>query len=193
MIDLTQDHLRTFPFVSMRIPPFEIVYRVYRDEIYGFMRGRLPPEDAADAFQETFLRALRTYGQLEHERELRAWLYTIARSVLADKARRAARRPVKVSTCDGQELEEDAGCVSTAAKPRDTGLAELTDGLPATERAAVVLRYELDMDYDDIGTALESSSDAARQAASAGVSRLRRRLGGSGSPGPPIHTRTGRF
>ncbi len=168
----------------MHIPPFEIVYRQYRDEIYGYMRARLAREDAADAFQETLLRALRTYEKLEHERELRAWLYTIARSVLADRARRAARRPVEVAACDAQESKAHASCDATGAALSDSGLAELTDELPATERAAVVLRYAFDMEYDDIGRALESSSDAARQAASAGVRRLRRQLGESGnSPG----------
>jgi RNA polymerase sigma factor (sigma-70 family) len=165
----------------MRIPPFEIVYRQYRDEIYGYMHARLPREDAADAFQETFLRALRTYEKLEHERELRAWLYTIARSVLADGARRAARRPVEVVACTGRESDHRASCDATVAALSDSGLAELTDELPATERAAVVLRYAFDMDYDDIGTALESSSDAARQATSAGVRRLRRNLDERGS------------
>ena len=37
-------------------------------------------------------------------------------------------------------------------------LAPLTDGLPPKERAAVVLRYGYDLDYDAIGAALGSSS-----------------------------------
>ena len=53
-------------------------------------------------------------------------------------------------------------------------LAPLTEGLPPKERAAVVLRYGYDLDYAEIGAALGSSEDAARQAASAGVRRLRK-------------------
>ena len=52
----------------------------------------------------------------------------------------------------------------------------LADGLPRKERAAVVLRYGYDLSYAAIGAALGSSEDAARQAASAGVRRLRRRM-----------------
>jgi DNA-directed RNA polymerase specialized sigma24 family protein len=55
-------------------------------------------------------------------------------------------------------------------------LAELADGLPPKERAAVVLRYAYDLDYETIGAALGSSPDAARQAASSGVRRLRKEL-----------------
>ena len=53
-------------------------------------------------------------------------------------------------------------------------LAPLTEGLPPKERAAVVLRYGYDLGYDEIGTALGSTEAAARQAASAGVRRLRK-------------------
>jgi DNA-directed RNA polymerase specialized sigma24 family protein len=50
----------------------------------------------------------------------------------------------------------------------------LTDELPPTERAAVVLRYGYDLAYAQIADALGSSEDAARAAASSGVRRLRR-------------------
>jgi DNA-directed RNA polymerase specialized sigma24 family protein len=40
----------------------------------------------------------------------------------------------------------------------------------------VVLRYGYDLSYDQIAAALSSSEDAARQAASTGVRRLRRRI-----------------
>ena len=62
------------------------------------------------------------------------------------------------------------------SRPAYAELDHLTGDLPATERAAVVLRYGYDLDYADIATALGSSEDAARQAASSGVRRLRRRM-----------------
>ena len=37
-----------------------------------------------------------------------------------------------------------------------------------------MLRYGYDLDYDEIGAALGSNEQAARQAASAGVRRLRK-------------------
>ena len=59
-------------------------------------------------------------------------------------------------------------------RPAYEDLGELTDGLPPKERAAVVLRYGYDLTYDQIAAALDSSPDAARQAASTGVRRLRK-------------------
>ena len=59
--------------------------------------------------------------------------------------------------------------------PSYAELREMTAELPPKERAAVVLRYGYDLSYEQIGAALGSSSEAARQAASSGVRRLRRK------------------
>ena len=146
------------------IPPFETFYETHKREVHGFLVRRLGRDAADDAFQETFLRALRAYERLEHGENLRSWALTIASRIALDQLRRA--RPQS-------ELRDD---VATAdARPAYEELAPLTDGLPPKERAAVVLRYGYDLDYAEIGGALGSSEDAARQAASSGVRRLRRK------------------
>jgi len=151
--------------VASRIPPFETFYVEHRDEVLGVLRKSLGGDRAEDAFQETFLRALRAYDRLSHGEHLRAWVLTIARNVALDVHRRT--RP----TGEMPELAHVDGL------PAFVELGELTDGLPSTERAAVVLRYGYDLDYDRIAEALGSSPEAARQAASAGVRRLRTRTG----------------
>jgi RNA polymerase sigma factor (sigma-70 family) len=145
------------------IPPFERFYAQHRDEVFGVLARRLGRQRAEDAFQETFLRALRAYPALRNGDYLRAWVLTIARNVAVDAHRRA--KPTV-------ELEEQ---VELPRRPAYAELEHLTDGLPPTERAAVVLRYAYDLPYAAIGAALGSSEEAARQAASAGVRRLRRK------------------
>jgi RNA polymerase sigma factor (sigma-70 family) len=144
------------------IPPFETFYVAHRDEVYRFLSRRLGLERAEDAFQETFLRALRAYPRLEHGEHLRAWVFTIASRIVVDDVRR--RRPQG-------ELPEIA---VEDELPAFEDLAPLTADLPPKERAAVVLRYGYGLGYDEIGAALESTESAARQAASAGVRRLRK-------------------
>ena len=68
------------------IPPFERFYVEHRDEVLGYLR-RLLGQRAEDAWQETFLRALRAYDRLEHGRHLRAWVFTIATRVAMDELR----------------------------------------------------------------------------------------------------------
>ena len=147
---------------TVSIPPFETFYAEHNSEVLGLLRRKLGRDRADDAFQETFLRALRAYERLDHAEHLRAWVLTIASRVAIDVHRR--------SKLVG-ELPELA---HEDARPAYEDLGELTDGLPAKERAAVVLRYGYDLTYDQIAAVLESSPDAARQAASSGVRRLRK-------------------
>jgi RNA polymerase sigma factor (sigma-70 family) len=146
----------------VRVPPFERFYEEHRNAVLAHLRRLLPREAAEDAWQETFLRALRAYPRLQHGRHLRAWILTIAERVAIDDLRRRRPRGPMPETAD-----EDS-------RPAYAELVELTRGLPKKERAAVVLRYGYDLDYGDIGAALGSSEDAARQAASSGVRRLRK-------------------
>ena len=150
---------------AVSVPPFERFYEEHRSAVFRHLVRLLGCQRAEDAFQETFLRALRGYPSLHHGRHLKAWVFTIATRVAADDARR--RRP------EAEIAEEPAG---EDQRPAYAQLEHLADELPAKERAAVVLRYGYDLPYDQIADALDSSEDAARQAASTGVRRLRRRL-----------------
>ncbi len=146
------------------IPPFERFYEEHRDEVYGYLSRLLGRQEAEDAFQETFLRALRGYPKLAHGRHLRAWAFTIATRVAIEARRR--RDPALTAR---EPAADDA-------RPAYAELEHLSGELPTSERAAVVLRYGYDLAYADIAAALGSSEEAARQAASAGVRRLRRRM-----------------
>jgi RNA polymerase sigma factor (sigma-70 family) len=147
------------------IPPFEHFYVEHRDVVLGFLRRRVGREAADDAFQETFLRALRAYDRLEHGEHLRAWVLTIAARLVIDGSRRPAPVPAELP-----DLPVEDG------RPLYAQVEHLADGLPPTERAAVVLRYAYDLTYDDIAGALGSTPTAARQAASSGVRRLREEI-----------------
>jgi RNA polymerase sigma factor (sigma-70 family) len=148
---------------AVSIPPFERFYEEHRADVMRLLRRRLGRERADDAFQETFLRALQAYRRLQHAEHLRAWVLTIAQNVAIDTLRRTAAHA---------ELVEGG---TEDLPPAYAELAPLTDGLPAKERAAVVLRYGYDLSYDQIAAALGSSEEAARQAASTGVRKLRSR------------------
>ena len=71
---------------------FSEVYRRYHKRIYGYCLARsLDPETAADATQEVFMKLLRAEpGSVDHPR---AWLFTVARNVVIDAARKRSRTP----------------------------------------------------------------------------------------------------
>jgi RNA polymerase sigma factor (sigma-70 family) len=155
---------------AVAIPPFERFYIAHRDEVLAYLR-RLLGQRAEDAWQETFLRALRAYDRLEHGRHLRAWVFTIATRVAMDELRSKASANLSLEANGASEP-----AAPELGPPAYLELEHLTGSLPPTERAAVVLRYGYDLPYAEIGDALGSSEEAARAAASSGVRRLRRNL-----------------
>jgi RNA polymerase sigma factor (sigma-70 family) len=152
---------------AVAVPPFERFYVEHRDAVFGLLVRRLGRNAAEDAFQETFLRALRGWHTLRHARHLRAWILTIAARVAIDEAKKQPSTNV---------LQDDEGAVEDG-RPAYAELAFLADELPPTERAAIVLRYGYDLPYAEIGAALGSSEEAARAAASSGIRRLRKKEG----------------
>jgi RNA polymerase sigma factor (sigma-70 family) len=144
------------------LPPFERLYRAHADSVLALLRRRLGRQGADDAFQETFLRALRAYPRLRHADNLGGWLRTIAGNVANDELRRRQAAPL------------DPGELEATPAPEGTDVADLARSLPRSQRAAVVLRYAFDFDYESIASVLGSSPEAARQAASTGVRRLRK-------------------
>jgi RNA polymerase sigma factor (sigma-70 family) len=153
----------------VHLPPFQRLVDDHATELHRFLVGCVGPDAAEDCLQETFMAALRAYPRLRHADNLRAWLYTIAQRKATDTVRVRARRPTV--GLDG---------MSPAAEPRsapaplpDDGLWAAVRDLPAKQRAAVVHRYVLDLDYRQIAERMGTSEEAARQNVSAGLRRLR--------------------
>jgi len=104
---------------AVRVPPFERFYEEQRGPVLAQLRSMVGRDAAEDAFQETFLRALRAYPTLRHGRHLRAWALQITRNVAIDALRRT--RATSVEVPDLESVDEPL--------PYEE-LRRLTDGLP---------------------------------------------------------------
>lgn len=157
------------------LPPFQALLDEHGSDVLGFLVASVGPHDAEDCFQETFVAALRGYPRLEHARNLRSWLLTIAHRKAIDHHRARGRRAVP-----GGSAEEVAGSEpgsnhrpDTRASGGDPELWAAVSGLPPKQRSAVVLRFATDMSYAGIANALDCSEDAARRSVHEGLEKLR--------------------
>ena len=145
------------------VPPFERFYVEHRDVVLGFLRRRLGATSRRGRFPgDVPARAARL--RPARARRAPARVGADDRGTARDRQRAAARSP---SPDELPELPVEDG------RPAYAEIEHLADGLPPTERAAVVLRYAYDLPYDDIAARSARRPEAARQAASSGVRRLR--------------------
>jgi len=150
------------------LPPFEELVREHGPAVLRVCRALLGAADAADAWSETFLAALRGYPRVRPGSDLRAWLATIAHHEAIDVLRRARRR----RTDELPELPTPEGGVPSHELGDELGAALAT--LPPKQRGAVVHRYLSELSYEEVGALLGCSPVAARRNAADGIARLRR-------------------
>jgi DNA-directed RNA polymerase specialized sigma24 family protein len=156
------------------VPPFQEMIDEHGSDVLGFLVASVGPSDAEDCFQETFIAALRAYPKLEHARNLRSWLLTIAHRKAIDHHRAGARRPLPAGSS-----EEVAGGIASSnhtgvGLPGDPGeLWRLVGTLPTKQRSALVLRFAADVSYGRMGEILDCSEDAARRSVHEGLKKLR--------------------
>jgi len=154
--------------VGVALPPFQAFFDDHRDDVLGFLTALVGPSDADDAFQETFVAALRAYPRLRDDSNLRAWVLTIARRKAIDMARARNRRALP---------SDDLPEVATPPRPdKQPELWQAVGGLPERQRAAVFLRFAGDLPHRDIAAVMEASEDAVRKNVSDGLKKLKETL-----------------
>ena len=152
-----------------QLPPFQRFVDEHCDDVLRFLIAAVGRHDADDAFQETFISALRAYPRLRPDSNLRGWVLTIAHRKALDVHRARRRRPVPVP-----ELDDRPAPVDDGGPPRDEW--ERVRALPPRQRAVLTLRYAAGLTHREIATALRCSEEAARRAAADGLKSLRKEL-----------------
>lgn len=87
---------------------FEYIYRTYFQDIYLYLRSLCANEDIAEELsQEVFFKALKAIGSFDGSKDIRAWLFTIAKNTYFTDCRRRKRR---VQQDFSAETEDPRAC-----------------------------------------------------------------------------------
>lgn len=159
------------PVPTARLPPFQRFLDAHRDDVLRYLVASLGRTDADDAFQETFISALRAYPRLRPDSNLRGWVLTIAHRKALDVHRARGRNPVPVA-----RIDERAGTTPTMAADASEEHWGRVRTLPSRQREVLTLRYAADLTHAEIAHALGCSEQAARRAAADGLKTLRKEL-----------------
>jgi RNA polymerase sigma-70 factor, ECF subfamily len=134
--------------------------------------------DSEELVQETLLAAYDAFPQYRSEGSVRAFLYGIARRIcgryMETTARQKARLRLVHDTSAGRAT--DAGEL-TLEKERASRARAALQKLKPSEREALVLRYDADLSFKELGIACGIDEAAARKRVSRAIARLRAELG----------------
>jgi RNA polymerase sigma-70 factor (ECF subfamily) len=161
---------------------FERFYRLHVEAVQRFVARRVDdPYLAADLTAEVFVAVIESAGSYRRSRgEPVAWLFGIARNVVADEHRRSARELRTAARICGRELvdEDDLAALheriddESAARALGSNLSQL----PAGERAVLELVALDGLSVSEAGRALGIGAVAARVRLHRARGRLRGRL-----------------
>jgi RNA polymerase sigma factor (sigma-70 family) len=152
----------------MDLPPFQTLLDSYSVDVHRFLIANVGHVEADDCYQETWIAALRAYPQLRDARNLRGWLLTIASRKAIDSHRARGRRALPMA-----ELPD----ISFSPRENADDLWASVAALPTKQRAAVVLRYLLEAEYETVAATMGISEAAARRNVHEGLKRLREERG----------------
>ena len=146
----------------------EELYGKFYKEILAYCAAMTKSAAAAeDLVQETYLRAMTHWGDLEDlsRGQCRAWLYKTARNLFIDQARKQSREtPAEEEQLALASFQED---LSQAA------VAQLIARLPEGERTVFTLRYFEGYNAKELGDMFDLPSATVRSRLASAKRRLR--------------------
>jgi RNA polymerase sigma-70 factor (ECF subfamily) len=128
--------------------------------------------DADDLVQETLLDAHSAFESFRGDGTLRAWLYGIARRKCARHVERSTRRTARLRLVHDAERGGDGEDLMLLRQRAEAARAALSNIRPS-EREAVVLRYQSELSFREVGELCGIDEAAARKRVSRAIARLR--------------------
>jgi RNA polymerase sigma-70 factor (ECF subfamily) len=165
-------------------PDFKQAALEHLDALYGFAIVLTRDQTAAeDLVQETYLRALRAFGQLVPDSNLKGWLFTILRNLWLNQLRHERSGP-RFIELEAEEEDHRVWPESLAPDPYRTLLRKVEreevraalDQLPRQYREVIVLREIEGFSYRQIAGILGCPAGTVMSRLGRARERLRRLL-----------------
>jgi RNA polymerase sigma-70 factor, ECF subfamily len=188
---------------------FEVLLRRHRAPLFTFLVRMLGDrEKAEDLAQETFLRIVKGAQAWERRARFQTWLFTIARNLCVDHARRDRFRradsldadgpdgePPRVESVPGREIDPGRGAESARLRPL---LQKALLSLPAEQREVFVLREQAGLPFREIAELTGVNENTVKSRMRYALEGLRKALAAAGiseelaADEPAVDARLGR-
>jgi RNA polymerase sigma-70 factor, ECF subfamily len=159
---------------------FGMLVRTHQRSVYSLaLRMLSDRHEAEDLAQEVFLGLHRNLSSVESPAHLAFWLRKVTLNRAIDRLRREPRQTVS--------LEDAGSLVCDATEQRDPllqrRLRALLAQLPPAARAVMLLRYQEDLNPNEIARTLNMSINTVKSHLKRSLATLRERIGDDADPG----------
>lgn len=128
--------------------------------------------EGEEVAQETLVAAFRGMATFRGDGSVASWLFTIARRMCARRIETRVRREKRLRLVS-PPLAQGAPDQQLEREQAARRIREALSHLKPSERDVLVLRYQAELNYQDIGNVCGIDAATARKRASRGLARLR--------------------
>lgn len=148
---------------------FEVLYLRYSQQVYAYLCRKIEDRGIADdVFQKTFLKLHKSRHRYSGEIAFNKWIYTICKSELIDHFRAQTREAKNLQVL----LKETKNM--RAQSPINLEFETLEKGLSSDEKQILRLRYNEDLEFQEIAEKIGISAASVRKRVSRIIAKLRR-------------------
>jgi RNA polymerase sigma-70 factor (ECF subfamily) len=163
------------PAALVQTADFAALVREHQSMVFSlahhFLRDRAAAEELA---QDVFLQLYRHLGELQSPEHVVFWLRRVTANRCISEARRRHRHP-EVPLDDAPEPQAPSPEADPLAGER---VRRMVASLPEKARLVVLLRYQEDLDPEDIAKLLEMSVNTVKSQLQRALAMLRRKAAG---------------
>lgn len=169
----------------------EVLIERHGRKLYGFLLRLCGAKDRAeDVYQEVWLRIMRTAANYNSRDRFEAWMFTVARNLVIDEARKTGRR--KEDRLEGADDDEGLSTLDREPDPGPTpedeargnelgaALEEALAALNPEQREVFLLRERAGLSFDEIAKATKAPLNTVKTRMHYALGHLRKALAGRG-------------
>ena len=137
-------------------------------------------EDAEDLYQETWIKAYKSFERYDSGKEFESWLTSICVNAYRDLLRRQKWKSLFMPFRTNEEKDLALSGIAEPEQPDDSDIREAVNALPEKYRAAVVLYYFNGLDVNKAAQALGIPAGTVKYQLHRARELLKGRLGEDG-------------
>lgn len=175
-------------FASGDVGAFEVLLARHRRPLFNFLlRSVRDPDRAEDLLQDVFMRIIQNAAEFQGQAKFTTWMYTIARNLCVDHARKMSHR--RHASLDASPPGQEAAPLSERIANSDPApdrlavspvlrehIAAAVEALPEEQREVFLMRQLQGLGFADIATVVGVSENTIKSRMRYALERLQEAL-----------------